>query len=317
MALNPFWPTVVVAALFLVAVGWAAVTKRESSVAVWRRVGIGVLILLAALRPSAPAGPASTGVRDLDVVFLVDRSLSMVAEDYDGTSPRFDGVRSDAQEIMQSYAGARFAVVTFDHVGQVETPFTLDATAVTSLLEVTKPRQSAQQGTSIDTGIPAAEKLLKSSAKRHPERSRVLVYFGDGEQTRDSSPASFAPLRQYVAGALVLGYGTDEGGKMRLDDGTYVDDGEARSVIDEENLRAIAEQLGGSYEHRTAPGPIPEPTVKAGVSATGGQLRARDDWTWLLGLLVVGPVLWELWDALSARRLASGWAAAGRRKDRS
>lgn len=314
MALNPFWPTAAVAVAFLIAVALPAVRQRRSSVALWRRLGIGVLVLLAALRPSVATAPSSTAVRDLDVVFLVDRSLSMVAEDYAGSEPRLAGVRADAAEIMNGYAGARFAVVTFDHSGRTETPFTLDTSAVASLLEVTNPRQIYQRGSSIDAGLAETEKLLKSSAKQHPERSRVLIYFGDGEQTVETAPGSMAPLRRYLSGALVLGYGTAAGGKMRLDDGSYLDGGEAVSVYDESTLAAMADQLGGSFAHRTSPGPVPTPTVTATVSLVNGQLDARDDWTWLFAVLLLGPVLWELWDSLTLRRQASQWAASAPKK---
>ena len=41
-----------------------------------------------------------------------------------------------------------------------------------------------------------------------------MFYLGDGEQTTDLPPQSFAALAAYLDGGAVLGYGTSEGGPM-------------------------------------------------------------------------------------------------------
>ena len=56
---------------------------------------------------------------------------------------------------------------------------------------------------------------LIEAEKNSPERSRTIIYFGDGEQTVETSPKSFEPLKKYIDGGLVLGYGTAAGGRMK------------------------------------------------------------------------------------------------------
>lgn len=321
MSVNPFWPAVLVglAVLVLAALRLSGRTRswgRPAAVSVsprerrtgWRRVAIGVLVLLAALRPGFGSTLEAGRATDVDVVIMLDRSLSMIAEDYDGTTPRLVGAKADVRLVLERFAGARFAVVTFDHIGRLEMPFTTDTTALMSLVEVAQPRVTyASKGSSIDAGMVTAEEVLRSSAQQFPQRQRVLVYLGDGEQTLPTPPASFGALKTYLSGGLVLGYGTTAGGRMKTGADSYEKDWtkggkDALSVIHEGNLRAIASQVGGEYVHRTGPGPL---TIKASVvrgSGGAGLVTAGDDWSWLLGLLLLGPVLWEMWDAATTGR---------------
>ena len=85
----------------------------------------------------------------------------------------------------------------------------------------------------------------------------------DGENTVDSAQESFAPSsRPLVDGGIVLGYGTEEGGRMPTDDedlaSGYVYDqrtgADAMSKLDADNVATIADQMGVDHLERTAPG---------------------------------------------------------------
>ena len=101
---------------------------------------------------------------------------------------------------------------------------------------------------------------MPAAAKASPERARMAFYLGDGEQTASREPESFASSAKYVDGGAVLGYGTTEGGPMKKTTGAgaaaggYIEyqGAPAMSVIDEDNLRQVSEQLGVEYQHRTA-----------------------------------------------------------------
>lgn len=78
----------------------------------------------------------------------------------------------------------------------------------------------------------------------------MVFYLGDGEQTVSSSPESFASSAALLSDGAVLGYGTVEGGPMRIttigaDDPAsgYIEyqGAPAISVIDEAALQTIAD----------------------------------------------------------------------------
>src|SRR5690606_25239381 len=100
------------------------------------------------------------------------------------------------------------------------------------------------------------EATLAAAAESAPDRSRMVFYLGDGEQTVTTEPESFAGSAEFTDGGEVLGYGTSEGGPMKItsgdpstSSGTGSDGGEyieyqgapAMSVLDESNLQSIAD----------------------------------------------------------------------------
>ncbi len=321
MSVAPYWPALVVAGA---ALGWLLlrVVRGARDRATLRRLGAMVLVLVMALRPAFGTTKVEAQVSDLDVVLLVDRTLSMAAEDYDGTKTRMTGVKADITRLTSTYAGARFAVMTFTHQAYLEVAFTTDTAAVQSFIDVIRPvEQYYGAGSRIDVAREAAIELVERAATQQPDRRRVVIYLGDGEQTSSEPVKSFAELKPYLSGAMVLGYGTEQGGKMRPRAGStsYVYDykahADALSKLDEGNLKAIAEQLGGTYERRTSPGQALTVNVREGSRGgqVAGPMTARNDVTWALALLLLGPVLWELWEtatsARATRRLVRGMAS--------
>ena len=290
MTLDPIislWillPVLVALALFAL---WQLRAQRRAGAAAplvlswWLRLALVPLILLLALRPSiggSTVGPSASG--GLEVYFVVDTTSSMAAEDEEGTiqdatSPdgsrpatRLDAVKRDAAEIARSLEGAQFSLVTFDSSAVQRVPLTSDITALDSAVgAMTQEVTNYSSGSSIDGALDLMTTVLKPAQEQHPDRPRVLFYFGDGEQTRDSTPKSFAPLKPLLTGGGVLGYGTEAGGRMREFDAleepveggpTYIQDSSANppadaiSHIDEATLGDIADQLGVAYTHRTA-----------------------------------------------------------------
>lgn len=302
MNFNPSLPLLVIAGLLVLAGVAAVVAAKGRRGAALRRLAMALLLIGVALRPNVGAVPIAGASVPVDVVILVDRTTSMVAEDWNGDQRRLAGVASDATPLMEVLAGARIKVVTFDNIAKDELPFMTDTDTVATILETVGFKESYHSaGSSISLAVPLAEEILAESQSEAPDRTRYLIYIGDGEQTVPEPPASFEPLRQYLDGALVLGYGTEQGGRMVLWEGSdnYVTDGRgqpALSRINEDNLRTIAEQLGGQYQHRTAPGPI-DFEIELGQASASDSTRYTGglEVYWVPGLGIAALLLWELW----------------------
>lgn len=230
------------------------------------------------LRPGIPGGTSQTLATDTDIVIVLDTTASIVAEDWDGDRPRLEGVRADVQSIVDEYPGARFALITFDATAEQRLPLTTDATALMSSLEILRPEVTSQsRGSSIGIAAAMVQETLAGAAEQSPERSRMVFYLGDGEQTVSSDPESFSGSAAYVDGGSVLGYGTTDGGPMKATSGSFSGDpstgsgtgyieyqGEpAMSVIDEANLQTVAEELGVPLQVRDAATAIDLPAAPA------------------------------------------------------
>ena len=290
------------------------------------------------LRPGIPGGATETLATDTDIVLVVDTTASIVAEDWDGDQPRLDGVRADVQTIVDEYPGARFALITFDASADLRMPLTTDTTSLVSSLDVLRPEVTSQsRGSSIGLANQLLADTLSNAATASPDRSRMVFYFGDGEQTVTTDPESFDGSARFTDAGAVLGYGTAEGGPMQLTtggvdgsgSGEYIEyqGSNALSVIDEGNLEAIAEQLGVDYQHRSADAELTLPDAPSTTTSysESGSVGNVTELYWIAALVVVALLGVELARAsmlvarlrlLRARPTRAARGDLGRRENR-
>lgn len=261
MITRPIVPIYVVIPVLLIILGvyiWSVVQKKNRPVfkvlGIARILLILVLVFLINLRIMEKEYNAEIEMKNLDVLFVVDSTISMWAEDYDGNEPRMDGVISDTEYIIDELNGSNFGLIRFDNRGQILAPFTQDHETVKDAFTTIKtPDVNYAKGTSLNVSKKEMKELLESSNKKD-ERLTILFFISDGEITDGSELESFADLEPLVDSGAVLGYGTEKGGEMVYDDwGSYVRDPDtnqhAISKMDEGNLKKIAEDLDIDYIH--------------------------------------------------------------------
>ena len=218
-----------------------------------RACGIFVCLLGMTLRPMIHDHNSRAVLRNIDVLFAVDTTLSMWAQDYDGNHERMEGVRNDIDRIMEQLQGGSFGLIRFDNRSRILMPFTPDVRSVRDAVNIMlAPASGYARGSSLAVPYEDMELLLKSSAGKE-DKLTILFFISDGEETNDTELPDFSELKKYVNGGAVLGYGTKSGGLMNYENGREVKDpdtGEAAvSVIQEDNLKQIASQLGLDYVH--------------------------------------------------------------------
>ena len=309
--------------------------RADTPVTRLRRSVMIALLLVAALRPGVPGGDITVNASDLDVYFVVDTTSSSMAEDYAGTRPRLEGMRADIKGVAAQLPGARYTLLTFDHQTVTRLPLTADGAALVSAADTILPETSTwSQGSSVTVAGSLLEQALDRGRRTHPERTRVVLYLGDGEQTASSSPEPFQIDAQLVNGGAVLGYGTTAGGQMKETGtrrGGYIPDPStgqpARSVIDEKQLQSISDQLRLPYLHRTVEdggtGVVAAVRLKelSSLSTSDGSrsVEGRTELYWLFLLALAALAAWELGASLAAatalrdREAASAPAAARKR----
>ena len=257
--LNPILPVPLVTALsvlalvcFVVSMVMRARKPREilfSSLRVFLLLAFACTVNLRIMRAG---NEADIETRNIDVLFVVDTTISMWAQDYAGKSERMEGAKADCMYIMQQLAGANFGLIRFDNRAQILAPFTQDTRNVTDAFDtIRSPDRDYARGSDLSAPYAAMEDLLRSSESKQ-DRKTVVFFLSDGEITNDATLIPYAGLAHYIDEGAVLGYGTTTGGKMRESTySEYVADPEtgtaAISRINEANLRQIASDLGISY----------------------------------------------------------------------
>ena len=208
------------------------------------------------LRPSVKRYNAEIELKNIDVLFVVDTTISMWAEDHKG-GKRMDGVQKDIQMIMDALPGSSFSVISFSNGAEILTPFTQDIVSVSDIVsDLNMPSFTTSQGSSLNTAFEALRITAESAAAKKGNRRTIVFLFSDGETTDGSTLMSFSELHGLVDNGAVLGYGTAAGGRMNYPGRGYiknVSDGTiALSHIDEDALRQVSGDLGLLYINETS-----------------------------------------------------------------
>lgn len=323
MTLRMMWPLWVTALVFVPLLAftiWRVIGSRGERRRDWaRRAGMVAALAVIALTPAVPDSQSSEVSSNAEVFFVVDRTGSMAAEDYNGSETRLEGVRHDMVALTEAMPGARYTIIGFDSQATRQLPMTSDARAVRSWAQtVTQEITAYSAGSAVDRPLDALETALETAAERNPANVRLVFLLADGENTQgsasDGTSRSYAELAPLVDGGAVLGYGTPDGGRMRSYDGTdhtgpgtdapYIQDpatgDDAISRIDEAELRTVAADLGIDYTRRSQPDDV-SPLV-AGVDvqeiASDGRrdLLTYADVYWPAAVVLALLLAWEAWD---------------------
>ena len=267
MMTNPILPNYIVLPvliLLLAAAVWSILMRRDK---LWQKFlsGFRILVILTLvffinIRPSVKRYNAQIELKNIDVLFVVDTTISMWAEDFSNAKTRMDGVQATCDYILEELAGSNFGLIRFDNRAQILAPFTQDTRSISDAFSTIKtPDPYYAKGSSLNVPYKEMEELLESSSKKE-ERKTIVLFISDGEITDSSKLESYKALEQYVDGGAVLGFGTKEGGKMKAGNAysqKYVKDPEtnqdALSKIDEDNLKKIAEDFQVDYLHVNQP----------------------------------------------------------------
>lgn len=270
--LAPWWlliPAAVAAMFFVGRHLWSLRTELRAVWLPWvRRSGVVITLLLVGLGPSLAVATSSPGITNLDVFFVVDTTASMGAQDYENNTLRIDGVKQDLLALGKKLQGAHTAIISFDSKASLLLPLTTDGDTFNSTVKaMNREIYSSSNGSTIDRPIDLLKQQLKNSKLAHPERSRLVFYLGDGEQTSKTPAKSFKPLAEYIDGGGVLGYGTAAGAKMLRYGGiggsvgkqvyVTVADAATKSLIpatsklDATALQKIATETNVLYQQRT------------------------------------------------------------------
>jgi Ca-activated chloride channel family protein len=132
--------------------------------------------------------------RGLNLVFAMDISRSMLAEDAGGASRLSRAVR-EARRLAQDLAGDRLGLVAFAGASYIMSPLSVDNSALILYLDALDPDVASQGGTALAPAIAMGGELLGAESQL---ADRVLVVFTDGE-AHDSLTAALDAAHQLSA----------------------------------------------------------------------------------------------------------------------
>jgi Ca-activated chloride channel family protein len=219
----------------------------------WLRVAVCSLAVamgfVALARPQKGMHWETVERKGTDLLLVVDTSKSMDADDVKPT--RLERSKLAIRDLVERFPGDRIGLVAFAGDAFVQSPMTLDHTALLESVDALDTSVIARGGTNIGRGIDVATDALVTE----PGHQKVMVLLTDGEDLEgqgieEAKRASAAGITidtvgvATLAGELVpakdargatIGVTRDEAGNP------------VRSHLDEAGLQAIAAAAHGSY----------------------------------------------------------------------
>ena len=247
--------------MVIICLGLLAI-KRKGVIPYVRQVLMVLLLFAINLRPMYISNEVKVLRQKLNCycIIVIDDTLSMMAEDYDGNRPRMEGVKADVEYITEQMTGAKFCLIDFNNDVNLIAPFTDDTAYIKSAVNSIYPLADYH---ATGTNINVCKKLLGQmidNANILGDGDVVVFFITDGENTDRNELDTFADLAAGIDGGAIMGYGTDKGGQMHYYDELYeeevlVEDKRsfpyqpAVSYIDEDNLEQLSKDLGLKYVH--------------------------------------------------------------------
>ncbi|MBO6166199.1 MAG: VWA domain-containing protein [Eubacterium sp.] len=307
--INPIVPLVVVIPVMLLILGGYVfgVVKNKNDIflkilKIARILVVLTMVFLINLRIMGKRYNVDVELKNIDVLFVVDTTISMWAEDSNGNEPRMNAVLRDCEHIMESLSGSNFSLIRFDNKSQILAPFTQDSKNVSdAFATIATPDRYYARGTTPNVVYNDMGEMLTSSSKKE-DRTTIVFFISDGEVTaEDSQVMSFAGLEGLIDGGAVLGYGTKEGGKM-YDKGShqYITDPEtgkdALSIMNDVTLRDLADEMDIEYIYMDDPANVEYllDSIKSGSSmqlASSDNVSYEDTYFYYAGVLLAFLIL--------------------------
>jgi Ca-activated chloride channel family protein len=184
----------------------------------------------------------------VDIVFAVDVSKSMLAEDI--APNRLDKSKQLVTQIINNLASDRVGIIAYAGKAYPQLPITTDYAAAKMFLQNMNTDMLSSQGTAINEAI----KLAKTYFDNEEQTNRVLIIISDGEDHSEDAVNVAEEASDEGIRILTIGVGDEKGGPIPIKKNgillNYKKDNKGETVItrlNEEVLKSIADEANGVY----------------------------------------------------------------------
>ncbi|MGB0357203.1 MAG: vWA domain-containing protein [Flavobacteriaceae bacterium] len=223
--------------------------KWQLLLLVLRMLAIG-LILVALARPQTQDVSTQTKTnKGIDIVMAIDVSSSMLARDLKPS--RLSALKKVAASFIANRTADRIGLVVYAGESYTKTPITSDKALVVDVLNKINYDGVINDGTAIGMGLATAVNRLRDSKAK----SKVIILLTDGvNNTGFVDPKTAAGLASsFGIKTYTIGLGSNGSAPAPValrPDGSFVYQ-LTKVEIDEDLLKDIAKQTGGSYYRAT------------------------------------------------------------------
>ncbi|HWR93711.1 MAG TPA: VWA domain-containing protein [Flavobacterium sp.] len=184
----------------------------------------------------------------IDIVFAIDVSKSMLAEDI--APNRLEKTKQIVSQIINQLGSDRIGIVGYAGSAFPLLPITTDYGMAKMYLQNMNTDIVSSQGTSLDEAIKLATTYFDKDSKT----SKLLILISDGEDHSEGAESAAAEANKTGMKILTIGVGTEKGGPIPMKQNGVVEsfkrDNNNEVVItklNQESLETIAKATKGGY----------------------------------------------------------------------
>jgi len=184
----------------------------------------------------------------VDIVFAIDVSKSMLAEDI--APNRLEKSKQLVTQIINNLASDRIGIIAYAGKAFPQLPITTDYASAKMFLQSMNTDMLSSQGTAINEAI----NLAKTYFDDEEQTNRVLIIISDGEDHSEQAAAVAEEASEEGIRIFTVGVGDVKGGPIPIKKNgvvlNYKKDSQGETVItklNEETLKNIADEANGAY----------------------------------------------------------------------
>lgn len=184
----------------------------------------------------------------VDIVFAVDVSKSMLAEDI--APNRLEKSKQLVTQIINNLASDRIGIIAYAGKAFPQLPITTDYASAKMFLQNMNTEMLSSQGTAINEAI----NLARTYFDDEEQTNRVLIIISDGEDHSQEAVPVAEEANEEGIKIFTIGVGSSKGGPIPIKRNgivlNYKKDKEGETVItrlNEKTLKDIAEEANGAY----------------------------------------------------------------------
>ncbi|MDC3260428.1 VWA domain-containing protein [Winogradskyella sp.] len=207
-----------------------------------------LFLVLALVNPKIGTKLETVRSQGVDIVFAVDVSKSMLAEDI--APNRIEKSKQLVTQIINSLGSDRVGIIAYAGKAFPQLPITTDYAASKMFLQNMNTDMMTSQGTAIREAI----ELAKTYYDDEEQTNRILVIISDGEDHEGDAAEIAEEANDQGIRIFTIGVGNENGGPIPIKRNgvilNYKKDRNGETVItklNEDTLREIAQEANGVY----------------------------------------------------------------------
>lgn len=221
------------------------------------------LMIVALARPQSGESKQEIKTEGVEIIFAVDVSESMMAEDV--RPSRLEQAKVDLSKLVDLMPGNKIGVMAFAGSAALLSPLTNDPAAVKMYIESLAPDSVSSQGTCFECALRVAKDSFEKggvSTDDTTKVTRVILIASDGEdQEKDAEKAATQLVEQGVR-IFTVAYGTEKGAGIPVRDNMgylkgYKKDRSGQAILTQvkgDALRSLAQEGKGGFFFATIGG---------------------------------------------------------------